>query len=209
MPLLRNKKFLTQLNNFWPPILNSFTLLYFEQKDLISVLFCSYAIRQTLELHMKRRLQICEIFFPYSFICSDSPCSSICNGQLPRAGSSAPSVGLLTRSSLFGDGPVLTGALTFRSVSRFPDGMATTKQQTMDIYFIKQSETRIDDDVNTSTLLATCQPRCKQPLPYSSSDLHLCIRYEGSDQSVSIVLFSKDDRNIATKRPAALKLRSA
>ncbi|KRY04251.1 hypothetical protein T03_16522 [Trichinella britovi] len=42
----------------------------------------------------------------------------------------------------------------------------------MDIYFIKQLETRIDDDVNTSTLLATCQPPCKQPLPYSSSDLH-------------------------------------
>ncbi|KRY04036.1 hypothetical protein T03_11948 [Trichinella britovi] len=28
----------------------------------------------------------------------------------------------------------------------------------MNIYFIKQLETRIDDDVNTSTLLATCQP---------------------------------------------------
>ncbi|KRZ82503.1 hypothetical protein T08_12712 [Trichinella sp. T8] len=40
-------------------------------------------------------------------------------------------------------------------------------------------------------------------------DVVLCIRYERSDQSVSIVLFSKDDRNIATKRPAALKLRSA
>ncbi|KRX32394.1 hypothetical protein T09_7918, partial [Trichinella sp. T9] len=69
-----------------------------------------------------------------------------CNGPLPRADSSALSLGLLTRSSLFGDGPVLTGALTFRSVSRYPDGMETTKQQTRDIYFIKQLETRIDDD---------------------------------------------------------------
>ncbi|KRX79765.1 RNA-binding protein 34 [Trichinella sp. T6] len=42
-----------------------------------------------------------------------------------------------------------------------------------------------------------------------NSTQQLCIRYERSDQSVSIVLFSKDDRNIATKRPAALKLRSA
>ncbi|KRX51658.1 hypothetical protein T09_2551 [Trichinella sp. T9] len=78
-----------------------------------------------------------------------------CKLPLTRAGSFAPSVGLLTRSSLFGDGPVSTGALTFRSVSRFPDGMATTKQQTMDIYFIRQSETRVDDDVNTNTPLTT------------------------------------------------------
>ncbi|KRY91139.1 hypothetical protein T4C_3497 [Trichinella pseudospiralis] len=80
-----------------------------------------------------------------------------CNGPIPRAGSSASSTGLLTRPSLFGDGPVLTGAFPFRSVSRFPDGIATTKQQAMSIYFIRQSETRIDDNVNTSTLLATCQ----------------------------------------------------
>ncbi|KRY70679.1 hypothetical protein T4B_9661 [Trichinella pseudospiralis] len=82
---------------------------------------------------------------------------SYCNGPLPRAGSSASSTGLLTRPSLFGDGPVLTAAFFFRSVSRFPDGIATTKQQAMSIYFIRQSETRIDDNVNTSTLLATCQ----------------------------------------------------
>ncbi|KRY28546.1 hypothetical protein T01_9600 [Trichinella spiralis] len=37
----------------------------------------------------------------------------------------------------------------------------------------------------------------------------LCIRYERSDQSVSIVLSFKDDRNIVTKRPAPLKLPSA
>ncbi|KRY28551.1 hypothetical protein T01_1650 [Trichinella spiralis] len=37
----------------------------------------------------------------------------------------------------------------------------------------------------------------------------LCIRCESSDQSVSIVLSFKDDRNIVTKRPAALKLPSA
>ncbi|KRX60730.1 hypothetical protein T09_2744 [Trichinella sp. T9] len=80
-----------------------------------------------------------------------------CNGPLPRAGSFAFSTGLLTRPSLFGDGPVLTGAFPFRSVSRFPDGIATTKQQAISIYFIRQSETRIDDDVNTNTLLATCQ----------------------------------------------------
>ncbi|KRY88574.1 hypothetical protein T4D_14741 [Trichinella pseudospiralis] len=28
----------------------------------------------------------------------------------------------------------------------------------MGIHFIQQSETRIDDDINTRTLLATCQP---------------------------------------------------
>ncbi|KRZ16943.1 hypothetical protein T11_17752 [Trichinella zimbabwensis] len=60
---------------------------------------------------------------------------------------------LLARPSLFGDGPVLTGAFPFLSVSRFPDGIATIKQQTMSIYFIKQSETRIDDDVPTNTHL--------------------------------------------------------
>ncbi|KRZ88925.1 hypothetical protein T08_16781 [Trichinella sp. T8] len=101
----------------------------------------------------------------------------MCNEPLSQVGSFAPSVGLLTRSSLFGDGPVSTGALTFRSVSRFTDGMATTKQQTMDIYFIRQSETRVDDDTNTNTLLATSNHHVKQPLPYSSSDLHLrCLR---------------------------------
>ncbi|KRZ97916.1 hypothetical protein T08_4528 [Trichinella sp. T8] len=78
-----------------------------------------------------------------------------CNGPLPRAGSFASSTGLLTRPSLFGDGPVLTGAFPFRSVSRFPDGIATTKQQAISIYFIRQSETRIDDDVNTNTLANT------------------------------------------------------
>ncbi|KRX47934.1 hypothetical protein T05_13122 [Trichinella murrelli] len=46
-------------------------------------------------------------------------------------------------------------------------------------------------------------------IPVEEAYSPLCIRYERSDQSVSIVLFSKDDRNIATKRPAALKLRSA
>ncbi|KRZ13087.1 hypothetical protein T11_6971 [Trichinella zimbabwensis] len=76
-----------------------------------------------------------------------------CNGPLPRAGSSASSTRLLARPSLFGDGPVLTGAFPFLSVSRFPDGIATIKQQTMSIYFIKQSETRIDDDVTTNTRL--------------------------------------------------------
>ncbi|XP_003369145.1 hypothetical protein Tsp_04571 [Trichinella spiralis] len=44
----------------------------------------------------------------------------------------------------------------------------------MSIYFIRQSETRIDDDVkHKHTLLATCQHSCKQPLPYCSSDLHV------------------------------------
>ncbi|KRY75290.1 hypothetical protein T4A_2540, partial [Trichinella pseudospiralis] len=64
----------------------------------------------------------------------------------------------LTRPSLFGNGPVLTSAFPFRSISRFPDGIAITEQQAMGIHFIKQSETRIDDDINTRTLLATCQP---------------------------------------------------
>ncbi|XP_003381478.1 hypothetical protein Tsp_07152 [Trichinella spiralis] len=44
----------------------------------------------------------------------------------------------------------------------------------MSTYFIRQSETRIDDDVkHEHSLLATCQPSCKQPLPYCSSDLHI------------------------------------
>ncbi|XP_003372162.1 conserved hypothetical protein [Trichinella spiralis] len=64
---------------------------------------------------------------------------------LSRAGLSASSTRLLARPSLFGDGPVLTGAFSFFSVSRFPDGIATIKQQTM--------KTRIDDDVTTNTLL--------------------------------------------------------
>ncbi|XP_003367177.1 conserved hypothetical protein [Trichinella spiralis] len=94
-----------------------------------------------------------------------------CNGPLPRAGSSASSTGLLTRPSLFGDGPVFTGAFPFRSVSRFPDGIATTKQQAMSIYSIRQSETRIDDDVNTNyrtpppifmkNLISSVRVRCK------------------------------------------------
>ncbi|KRX51356.1 hypothetical protein T09_10332 [Trichinella sp. T9] len=51
-----------------------------------------------------------------------------CNGPLPRAGSSAFSTWVLTRPSLFGDGPVLTGVFPFFSVSRFPDGIATIKR---------------------------------------------------------------------------------
>ncbi|XP_003369198.1 hypothetical protein Tsp_04623 [Trichinella spiralis] len=92
-----------------------------------------------------------------------------------------------TRPSLFGDGPVLTGAFPFRSVSRFPDGIATTKEQAMSIYFIRQSETRIDDDVkHKHTLLATCQPSCQQPLPYCSFDLH-CSSPSFSAGKISLV----------------------
>ncbi|KRZ48578.1 hypothetical protein T02_12488 [Trichinella nativa] len=36
--------------------------------------------------------------------------------------------------------PVLTFAFPFRSVPRFPDGIATTKPQAKSIYFIRQSE---------------------------------------------------------------------
>ncbi|KRX94269.1 hypothetical protein T4E_5440 [Trichinella pseudospiralis] len=75
-----------------------------------------------------------------------------CNGPLPRAGSSVSSTRLLARPSLFGDGPVLVGAFPFLSVSHFNDGIATIKQQTMSIYFIKQSEVKTDDDVTTNTL---------------------------------------------------------
>ncbi|KRX74631.1 hypothetical protein T06_706, partial [Trichinella sp. T6] len=123
-----------------------------------------------------------------------------CNGPLPRVGSSASSTRLLARQSLFGDGPVLTGVFPFFSASRFLDGIATIKQQTMSIHFIRLSETSTDDDITTNThahFLATCQPlilekrgpttinnehthtfwplahcSCKQRLPYSASDLH-------------------------------------
>ncbi|KRY69965.1 hypothetical protein T4A_13663 [Trichinella pseudospiralis] len=54
-----------------------------------------------------------------------------CNEPLPRAGSSVSSARLLARPSLFGDEPVLAAAFPFLSASRFNDGIATTKQQTM------------------------------------------------------------------------------
>ncbi|KRX37809.1 hypothetical protein T05_2382 [Trichinella murrelli] len=102
------------------------------------------------------------------------PIKILCNGPLPRAGSSASSTRLLARLSLFGKRPVLTGAFPFLYVSRFPDGIATIKQQTMSIYFIKQSEARTDDAVTTNTLFWQLANRsCKQPLPYSASDLHV------------------------------------
>ncbi|KRZ85209.1 hypothetical protein T08_9839, partial [Trichinella sp. T8] len=90
-----------------------------------------------------------------------------CNGPLPRAGSSASSTRLLARPSLFGDGPVLTGVFPFFSASRFPDGIATIKQQTMSIHFIRLSETRTDDDITTNTHTHTfwqlANRSCKQP----------------------------------------------
>ncbi|KRZ88413.1 hypothetical protein T08_13720 [Trichinella sp. T8] len=105
----------------------------------------------------------------------DSIARPHCNGPLPRAGSSASSTRLLARPSLFGDGPVLTGVFPFLSVSRFPDGIATIKQQTTTIHFIRLSETRTDDDISTNTyahFLATSNRFRQQPLPYSASDLH-------------------------------------
>ncbi|KRX49746.1 hypothetical protein T05_1957 [Trichinella murrelli] len=65
---------------------------------------------------------------------------------LPRAGSFASSIVLLVRSSLFGDGPVLTDGLPVLSASRFPDDIATIKQQTV---------TRNDDDVVPKTSSTT------------------------------------------------------
>ncbi|KRZ56075.1 hypothetical protein T02_11287 [Trichinella nativa] len=49
----------------------------------------------------------------------------------------------------------------FFSILRFPHGIATIKQQTMSIHFIRLSETRTDDNITTNThahFLATCQP---------------------------------------------------
>ncbi|KRX27829.1 hypothetical protein T07_13761 [Trichinella nelsoni] len=43
----------------------------------------------------------------------------------------------------------------------------------------------------------------------SELDDSLCIKYESSKQSASIVSSIKDDRNFVTKSPAALKLCSA
>ncbi|KRY16069.1 hypothetical protein T12_16483 [Trichinella patagoniensis] len=99
-----------------------------------------------------------------------------CNGPLPRACSSASSTVLFVRPSLFGDGPVLTGAFPFLSVSHFPDGIGTIKRQTMSIYFIEQSKARTDDDDIPKRLpgyLPTATYTCKQLIPYSASDLHV------------------------------------
>ncbi|KRZ48783.1 hypothetical protein T02_12689 [Trichinella nativa] len=87
------------------------------------------------------------LYLPFPTIISRSKVFVTGRCLEPRASSTR----LLARPSLFGDGPVLTGVFPFLSVSRFPDGIATIKQQTMSIYFIKQSETRTDDDVTTNT----------------------------------------------------------
>ncbi|KRY63990.1 hypothetical protein T4A_13195, partial [Trichinella pseudospiralis] len=96
-----------------------------------------------------------------------------CNEPLPRAGSSVSSARLLARPSSFGDGQVLAGAFPFISASRFNDGIATTKQQTMSIYFIKQSKAKTDDDVTTTAVFCLIQLTSLPPLPYSPSDLHV------------------------------------
>ncbi|XP_003372160.1 hypothetical protein Tsp_11189 [Trichinella spiralis] len=101
---------------------------------------------------------------------------ALCNEPLRRACSSASSTVLLVHPSLFGDGPVLTGAFPFFSVWRFPDGIATIKRQTMSIYFIKQSKARTDDDVTTKRFprnFPTATYISKQLLPYFVSDLHV------------------------------------
>ncbi|XP_003382326.1 hypothetical protein Tsp_09164 [Trichinella spiralis] len=104
-----------------------------------------------------------------------------CNGPLPRAGSSASSTGLLTRPSLFGDGPVLTGAFPFRSVSRFPDGIATTKEQAMNNR--KQGSTTMKTRAH---FWQHANTDVKQPLPYCSSDLH-CSSSSFSAGKISLV----------------------
>ncbi|KRY15250.1 hypothetical protein T12_12885 [Trichinella patagoniensis] len=101
--------------------------------------------RPTLNGH-KEKVEVLVIQAP-GYPCLFGRRSDNCNGPLPRAGSSASSTRLLARPSLFGDGPVLTGVFPFLSVSRFPDGIATIKQQTTTIHFIRLSETRSDDDI--------------------------------------------------------------
>ncbi|KRX21890.1 hypothetical protein T07_5743 [Trichinella nelsoni] len=59
---------------------------------------------------------------------------------LPRAGTFTSSNVLLARSSLFGDGPVLTGGFPFLSDSRFPDGIVAIKQKVVRIFFIGNRE---------------------------------------------------------------------
>ncbi|KRY00960.1 hypothetical protein T4E_11248 [Trichinella pseudospiralis] len=80
-----------------------------------------------------------------------------CNEPLPRAGWSVSSPRVLARPSLFGDEPVLAAAFPFLSASRFNDGIATTKQQTMSIYFIKQSKAKTDDDITTTAAFSLIQ----------------------------------------------------
>ncbi|KRX76046.1 hypothetical protein T06_13459, partial [Trichinella sp. T6] len=63
-----------------------------------------------------------------------------CNEPLPREGSFTSSTVLFACSSLFGDGPVLTSGFPFLSVSRFPDGIVTIKQQTVSTFFIGNRE---------------------------------------------------------------------
>ncbi|KRZ01256.1 hypothetical protein T4B_430 [Trichinella pseudospiralis] len=70
-------------------------------------------------------------FSTWSYYSDHLHIATSCNGPLPRAGSSASSIRLLTRPSLFGDGPLLTSAFPFRSISSFPDGIAITEQQAM------------------------------------------------------------------------------
>ncbi|KRY09994.1 hypothetical protein T12_1457, partial [Trichinella patagoniensis] len=149
----------------------TFTKAFFVIKITGSVVFAVSTVLSPVVL-----MPIVEKSFLYtcSSIFKLVPIKILCNGPLSRARSSASSTRLLARPSLFGDGPVLTGAFPFLFVSRFPDGIATIKQQTMSIYFIKQSEARTDDDVTTNTLFWQLANRsCKQPLPYSASDLHV------------------------------------
>ncbi|KRX87828.1 hypothetical protein T4E_1114, partial [Trichinella pseudospiralis] len=89
---------------------------------------------------------------------------------LPRVGSSVSSARLLARPSLFGDGPVLAGAFPFLSASRFDDDIATTKQQTMSICFIKQSKAKTNDDVTTTAAFSP------MPTPFPTPTTVLRIR---------------------------------
>ncbi|KRZ86104.1 hypothetical protein T08_7969 [Trichinella sp. T8] len=68
------------------------------------------------------------------------PFHSQCNEPLPRTSSFTSSTVLLACSSLFGDGPVLTGGFLFLSVSRFPDCIVAIKQQAVSIFFIGNRE---------------------------------------------------------------------
>ncbi|KRX29991.1 hypothetical protein T05_12172 [Trichinella murrelli] len=46
----------------------------------------------------------------------------------------------------------------------------------MDIYFIRQSETRVDDDVNTNTPLTTSYHHYRTPPPIFMKDLISSVR---------------------------------
>ncbi|KRY74815.1 hypothetical protein T4B_5421, partial [Trichinella pseudospiralis] len=119
---------------------------------------------------------------------------------LPRVGSSVSSARLLARPSLFGDGPVLAGAFPFLSASRFNDGIATTKQQTMSIYFIKQSKAKTNDDVTTTAAFSP------MPTPFPTPTTVLRIRsscpilYTVSSSSFSAGIISLARSMSAEKR---------